>query len=126
MTWNKPRTIWQWLLLLTPAAVHLVIVAGLELHARSGSGLAGGQALHYAPIVGGLLAPIVGGLLAPIVGGLLGLSIAAVICVALGWWLARGASTISDRIGFTFLFTAILVPVNLGIAYAGCVAILAR
>ncbi|MGH7936182.1 MAG: hypothetical protein ACREF8_04155 [Chthoniobacterales bacterium] len=93
MTWNKPRTIWSWLALLSPAAVSLAMTAfGKLLLTRENEA----------------------------VPSVLGLPVALVLCLVLACWLSRGTGSFGKSFALAIAFMVPLVIVNFAIAFGGC------
>ncbi len=92
MAWNKPKTIWHWLALLSPGAVSAVCT-GIAYFFKANSGLA-----------------------------VLGFPVAFLMCIVLAILMAKGAESVGGKIGFTLLFCFLLVVVNFSIGFGGCAA----
>jgi len=92
MGWNKPKTIWHWLALLSPGAVSVACTA-ITYFSKSDSGLA-----------------------------VLGFPVAFLMCIVLAILMAKGAESVGGKIGLAVLFTFLLVIVNFSIGFGGCAA----
>ena len=92
MIWNKPKNIWHWLLLLSPGAASLAFTGVGKMLPKEDE-----------------LAP-----------SMLGLPVTFILCIIVGFLLARGTGTPGKVFGLTMLFIFILMVVNFSIAFGGC------
>jgi FtsH-binding integral membrane protein len=92
MIWNKPKNIWQWLMLLSPGAASVFFTA-------FGKTLPKDQEL---------------------IPSLLGLPVAFVLCVVIGYLLARKTGDFGKVFGLSLLFIFLLLVINFSIAIGGC------
>lgn len=106
MTWAKPVSVWQWLLLFTPA---MVSILALLLGALLGPWLYPNESLEDRSW-------------APLGWGLLGLQIALLMAPVLGFWLARNNESHRQKVIAGTLCTLGIVVVNGFVAFAGCAA----
>jgi len=95
MTWNKPKTVWHWLGLLSPGAVSV-----------------GMTALGKLLPLNDQASP-----------GILGFPVAFILCLVIAVLLVRGSDNPGGRLGMGVLITIALVIVNFSIALGGCVVI---
>ena len=106
LRFSKPKNIWQWLMLFTPAAV---IFVGAVI-ARAGATNSGGGYKGLQTMVSGLITGPIG----------------AVMCLGLGFWLARESNGIGQKIAGAMLFGIALAAVNLAIGFPGCLLVSSR
>ncbi|MEI8341690.1 MAG: hypothetical protein WCH43_09175 [Verrucomicrobiota bacterium] len=95
MTWNKPKTIWHWLGLVSPGAVSVAMTAF-------------GKTLKSSDQAG---------------PGVLGFPVAFILCLVIAFLLVRGSGNEGKRFGLGVLITIALVIINFTIAFGGCVVI---
>ena len=93
MGWNKPKTVWHWLALLSPGAVSVACTAVAYFSKSDAGGLS-----------------------------ILGFPVAFLMCIALAVLMAKGAESLGKGIGLALLFTFLLVIVNFSIGFGGCAA----
>jgi len=91
MSWNKPKNVWQWLVLLSPGAASVAFTAIAYASKGDSSGIA-----------------------------MMGFPVAILMCIALAVYMAWGAESPGKKIGLGCLFTFLLLVVNLSIAFGGC------
>ena len=99
---TPPANVWQWLMLLVPALICMVGISAVPAVVSSFTPVKGYDALGY---------------------GLIGLCVAAVVSLALGFWLARKSSTIPAVLGMGILYGLGVMAVNTGIGFAGCASL---
>ena len=104
LRFSKPKNIWQWLMLFTPAAVIFV-------------GAVIGRATATPGEDRGLSGMVTGLITGPIV---------AVLCFGFGIWLARESDGIGQKIAGAVLFGIALAAVNLAIGFPGCLLVSSR
>jgi hypothetical protein len=105
LVFTKPEKTWQWLMLFTPG---VIIIAGATI--------AGASVNPHGELRG----------LQVMVSGLLTGPIGALICLGLGWWLARENATTGRKILGAVLFGLALAAVNLAIGFPGCLLVSSR
>jgi hypothetical protein len=93
MSWNKPKSAWQWLALLSPGAASLLFT--------------GFGCVFLKPDDA-------------ITPAILGLPVTFILCAVVAWRLARGTGGAGKVLGLTLLFTFLLMIVNFSIAAGGC------
>ena len=106
MTSPKPRSVWQWLALLSPAVVMVlygtILPGWLERDSDGG----------YDKIT-------------RISVGLDGIMVAALMSLILGfWWAWKAHDSLRERSVFGLVYAIVIAFVNLAVAYAGCNAAL--
>jgi len=94
MSWDKPKSGRQWLVLFVPPAI-----------------------CALSTLAGGLIDPKDGNWMA---WSIVGLLIATVMSAGLGIWLARVNSSLSSKIGTAAVCFIILMLVNGAVSFAGC------
>ncbi len=99
MTWKKPTSLWQWLLLLSPAVVTL---AGPPIAMRI---LQPGHSYAYLNYFATAL------------------GIAALMCGALGCWLARTNPTLATKLVSALVCIVYLGVLNFCVVFGGCALI---
>jgi hypothetical protein len=94
MTWDKPKTSWQWLALLIPAGICVLSSVAGGLFGRENDGWIGWT--------------------------LLGLVVA--ICTSLGQsiWLARVNTSLGAKVGCALVCFMVLMIVDCTVSFAGC------
>jgi hypothetical protein len=92
MAWNKPKKVWQWLLLLSPGAVSLAC-----------------SAITYFIATGRDITP-----------ALLGFLAVFPLCPVIAYFLVRRTGSVANMMGYGLLFTFLLLVVNVSIAIGGC------
>ena len=95
MTWDKPRSRRQWLLLFLPASICV-----------------------FSTIAGGIFQPQEGTWIGWAIAGLL---IATIVTFCQSFWLARVNPAFIDKIGSGLVCFIILMMINIGVSFAGCV-----
>src|SRR2546428_677981 len=95
MAGNKPKALWQWLLLIAPGAVSVTLTAFGKL-------VLSRQEEITPSLIGVLLIPL--------------------LSVGLAFHFARGVGSAGKMTGLAILITAGLVLLNFSIAFAGCAA----
>lgn len=99
--WTKPKTVWQWLLLLLPAGLNIVgAVLGALFGVRSD---ARGE---WAAM-----------------GGVISIPVSAVLCLAIACWLVRDAQSVVWKVFGALLFALLLALVNAAIGFPGCMLV---
>jgi hypothetical protein len=93
MTWNKPKTIWHWLGLVSPGAASVAMTAFGKMLPRDSE----------------------------LLPSMLGLPVALVFCLVVAFLLVRGPGNAGGRVGAGLLITLALLIVNFSIAIGGCV-----
>ena len=94
MIWNKPKNVWQWLMLISPGAASVLFTA-------FGKMLPKDEEVSLA---------------------LLGLPVTFILCVVIGYLLARKTGDAGKVFGLSALFIFLLMVVNFSIAIGGCAA----
>ena len=103
MTWRKPQKVWQWLLLLSPAA--LAMLAASTFNAAGWPGnprVEGGRLFNDSLAYSGVL---------------------AAASFALAIWLTRGLGLTLPRFEKTIGLSLMICFVNLLISFAGCAVV---
>jgi len=95
MTWNKPKTLWHWLGLISPGAVSVAMTAF-------------GKLLPSADQAG---------------PGVLGFPVAFILCLVVAYFLVRGTGSEGKRFALGILISIVLVVINFSIALGGCAVI---
>ncbi|MGB8354081.1 MAG: hypothetical protein WCD79_09365 [Chthoniobacteraceae bacterium] len=95
MVWNKPKNLWQWLVLISPGAASVLFTAFGKLLPDDD---------QVAP-------------------ALLGLPVTFIMCVVIGYLLARKTGSAGKVFGLTALFIFLLMVVNFSICFGGCIAL---
>ena len=103
LRFSKPKYIWQWLMLLTPGILIIVVAAV----ARATEGHTRGEYRGLNVMVTGLITGPIG----------------AVLCLGFGFWLARESDGIGQKIAGAVLFGIALAAVNLAIGFPGCLLV---
>src|SRR5207302_2406252 len=97
MSWNKPKALWRWLLLIAPGAVSVALTAFGKLALSRNDEIT-------PSIIGVLLIPLLS------------------VGVAFYFAYKFRAGSVGKIIGFAILYTIGLMILNFSIAFAGCAA----
>lgn len=99
--WTKPKTVWQWLLLLLPAGLNIFgAVLGALFGVRSST------RGEWA-----------------VMGGVISIPVGAVLCLVIGCWLVRDSESVVWKIFGALIFALLLALVNAAIGFPGCMLV---
>ena len=104
LRFSKPAKIWQWLMLFTPA---VIIILGAVIGRASATP---GEYRGIQAMVSGLITGPIG----------------ALMCLGLGYWLARESDGVGQKIAGAVLFGVALAAVNLALGFPGCLVVSSR